>query len=337
MRVRCPKCGLEQDYRKRSNKTKRKRKKCKKCGRFFEVKSNVMVKPKRRPEPENNEKIKLSKADIKILDLISRGINTQKKIANRMRVSIPAVSKKLKKLESLNLVLRIGYSPSIYLINENKEGENKETEERIPAVTAHKIQFKIGIKSFSSREFFSMAYKKTELRNLIKKYIRINGVVFQVNNEKSIVFFLDSAGRTPAETLDNAKKKAWKITEFLEKRFGLELTAPVCLNEKGRQRIHYVPVITDKNKLEYARVWSDDSHDGSIETDSAEFVDEIISMKTDMDNLKNAVGKIDMLAAKFEKLTEILGEFVCSLKSALGNFGNSGSGQIDSGGGNFFV
>lgn len=135
---------------------------------------------------------------------------------------------------------------------------------------------------------------------------------------KSVIFWPTGAGKTPEEALQNAKVKALKVREYLEQTYGCQLGAPEFKAETGSQDIHIVPIRTTPAQLQtLEKVWSDDSHDGSIESDGKKFVEEVIKINDDVQQLKqNIPTGLEQLRSDIAILTNQVTQLVTVLRGA---------------------
>ncbi|NLJ20825.1 MAG: helix-turn-helix transcriptional regulator [Bacteroidales bacterium] len=291
MKVICPACKKEQEYNSKSE-VKRKRKKCSFCSYFFEVKldrtADFINRDKVIQKAKTQEVKKLGDLDNKILQAIISGKRTQVDILKELQkispfIEISMVSRHLKKLQKLELVREIKSYPKFYdiVLEKPKDPENPE----INGVTMHKFQCVTKIISGNFNP--ELIINQVKMRNWTKLYFKENDLLFQKNGDSSLTYWPTGAGKTPDEAINNAKEKAIKIKEFIENKFSCKLSFPSFKNEDGNQKVHFVPITTNQKTLgELQEVWTDETHDGSIESDGKEFVNQVVNLNKDVQDLK---------------------------------------------------
>lgn len=327
MLVCCPFCNKEQEYNSRSTQA-RKRKPCS-CGKKFEIKTD-RIKEVIQKKAERIKKPTVTKYDFDVLDnqiadlLVKQkfpGELNQREIARRLNRSPSTISRHLKKIELAQLVKTIsigGQKGYEILIPEP---------EKIYAMTTHKIQVKCEILSGSINP---KQYRTQQMKNWIKKRFTINAVEFEVNSDKSVVFWVTGAGINSNEALNNAKDKGLEIKKYLEQKFSSQLNFPEFKFETGHQNPHFVPVkttLTNLNSLQKA--WNDKSHDGSIETDGKELGDELKDMVPEFRDLKEQVNQIQTNGNNHNGNSEEFQKVMDTLKSEMNNFTSQISNQMN--------
>lgn len=325
MIVVCPFCNKEQEYKARTNQI-RKRKYCS-CGKRFEVKSNRTLvqiqKAKERTQKQLIKKFDWKPLDNKIADILAHqtyhGEITQKELSRTLNRSPSTISRHLKIIENLNLVKAIssGGVKTYELITKP---------ENVKAITAHKIQVKCDILSGSINP---KTFKEIQMKNWIKKQFKINYVTFELNSDKSVVFWITGAGKDVDEALNNAKEKGIEIKNYLEQKYSSRLSFPEFKFETGNQNPHYVPIKTTENDLEeLQKVWCDKSHDGSIETDGKEFANDVVKAIPDIQQLKQDVSELKNNGNGQNGVSSEVKEELDKFRSQMTQFQNNISAQM---------
>jgi len=343
MLVKCPFCKKTQQYNIYKQKVKRRRKVCIKCHKKFEIKPSVILKQKQIQTQSQTKSTLDSKnprdghfdsdqvdsgsfwlthghlqvdlvdnysqmtmiidqTDQNILDLISRGL-IQAQIAARLKKSRQAISKRIKRLVKLGILIDLDTYPRFYKINPNflKIDKKKKL-----CVECHDVRVKLNVKSnFRQFEKFrSKIQKSVDLKHWTKKYLNINNVNFEITT-KAIIFHLTGIGETSQDAIDNAKTKAVEVRDYLQKRFNLKLEFPIFHENQIDYTLLKIP---HDNYQKLRKLWNDKSHPELLETDDSLLADSITNA------IKNSIENKD-------KLKMLENEFLL-LRRAFINFTN---------------
>jgi DNA-binding transcriptional ArsR family regulator len=296
MIVVCPACFTSQNYEARNNDEKRKRKLCISCHKKFDIKTSRTADAIKKTQSikseiksESRTKNNLENAIISIFSRCSDYEKSQSDIAKTLNISVSTVSRKLKKLEDLELILSINEGGvKKYKLKEVLK-DIDEPEQKLNAVKTHKIRVKCSILSgtINPKEFS----KESKMKNWSKKYFEENNLLFQLT-PKSITFYPSGIGLSADDSLNKAKETSIDVKRFIETKYQCSLSFPEFYLETDKP--HHVPIQTTLKNLKLnEKVWTDESHPGAIETESKDFVNSIIKINDDVQELKKQNNNTD--------------------------------------------
>jgi DNA-binding Lrp family transcriptional regulator len=331
MIVVCPACFKEQEYEARNNDEKRKRKLCISCHKKFDIKTSRTADAIKKTQPIKSEpKIERSKNNLEnaIISIFSRCSDYEKSqsdIAKTLNISVSTVSRKLKKLEDFGLILSINEGGvKKYKLKEVLKDILHESEEKINAVKTHKIRVKCNLLSGTINPI-EFSKPDSKMKNWSKKYFEENNLLFQLT-PKSITFYPNGIGMSADESLNHAKETSIEIKNFIETKYECKLSFPAFYLETDKA--HHIPIQTTLKNLKLSeKVWTDESHPGALETESKDFVNSIIKINDDVQELKkqnntdfnNAIITIQNSIAEINQKIEMIVNCNLSLTSMFKN------------------
>lgn len=337
MKIICPKCSAELDYKPRKSQ-QRKRKRCKHCNKNITVnlscyKSVVDNKKQRAKEKQklilNN--FNLDELDKKIIKLIQKqkipGELNQTKIAKILGKSQSTISRRLKKIENTNVIVSYfgdgikSYQVTDIIKENNEEIRYMESHRNMVSceILSNNLIVPEDLPGFRKRP---MGGTKDKPHFFIKYFVLMDKKTGDAINitvyTKRIVFWPTAAGKTELEMKKNLESKILLVKDLLEGKLNCSLGFPM-VRENVKQKTALCKGSLDsymdrKKNLSTRRTkWEADNTPpwDSLEHDEAEAVEDLIYTveKVDkiapvLDETKIRVSELENKFSNYENVNE---------------------------------
>jgi len=235
MKVQCDECGNIEDYNGKKT-TKNPRKVCSKCRHKYKITTNTIVETAIQKPITIKEDFLLSELDILILGVLKSSHpygNYQSKIAEITKYSPKTVKRHLLRLKKEGLVKEEPTSyPKIWTLRPDY----------YTSTHGHKFICKLlkGVPKIQPK-------KTVQMTNWVMKIFEIYIPRYRIwvqnaqLTPKNIIFWIETNGKNSEYAEEKAKKYAFMIQQYLEKKYLIKLSHPIYQKEEGKQDSHTLP------------------------------------------------------------------------------------------------
>jgi len=235
MKVQCDKCGQIDDYNPKKT-TKNRRKTCSRCGHKYKVTPQTNPVVKKQQTITIKEDFFLSELDILILGVLKSSHpygKYQSQIAKITKYSAKTVRRHLLRLKKEGLVKEEPTSyPKIWTLRPDYYSKTH----------GHKFICKLmkGVPKIQPKKTVQMTNWKMKIFEIYIPRYRVWIQNAQLT-PKNIIFWVETNGKNSDYAEEKAKKYAFMIQQYLEKKYQIKISHPIYQKEEGKQDSHTLP------------------------------------------------------------------------------------------------